>query len=199
MTIVYPISPLPQFLMKLSNAFKRDSTPQSSIIRDLENICVATHQDLTRLAEAFKALNNFKANFAEISGYYANIKEAGELKYELHKHKETSLLTNRALDEIENLKDYLIKSQSTLSDKTKWLWNLIKSQKFTPINKDGATKLADFEAFSSDEQKAIDKLAQESLRIFRVITARCVDNGKWISTDKIIENSQYDFHWGIVI
>lgn len=188
---------------KLSDKFKRDATPQSAVIKDLENVCIATHRDLLSVAEAFKALVNFPLNeycsfaldapsipslYGQINRYYS-YKEAGEAKYELHKVSEVSLLTNHALDEIVKLKDYLKQSQSMLKDKTAWLWNLIKSQNYATTNNYDTTKLADFEAFSNDKQEAINKLANEAMQIFRVITAKYVDNGQWRSADDIIQNS----------
>ena len=192
---------------KLSDKFKRDATPQSAVIKDLENVCVATHRDLLSVAEAFKALDNFPFNkstiipaydvpsipplYVRISQYYNRIKEAGEAKYELHKVREISLLSSSyALEQIEKLKDYLRQSQSMLKDKTAWLWKLIKSQNYATTNNYDTTKLADFEAFSTDEQEAINKLANEAMQIFYVITAKCVDNGQWRSADDIIQNPQ---------
>lgn len=214
MVIIRP--PLPFILwQKLSDKFKRDTTPQSAVIKDLENVCVATHRDLLHIAEAFRALENFPLNgyrpiipalgapslppfYAQISEYYNNIKEAGEAKYELHKVREVSLLTNNALDEITKLKDYLRQSQSMLKDKTQWLWKLIKSQNYAPTSSYDATKLADFEAFSTDEQEAIKKLADETMQIFRVITAKCVDNGRWKATDDIIQNPQNSLRFNAI-
>ena len=204
MVIIRP--PLPFIIwQKLSDKFKRDTTPQSAVIKDLENVCVDTHRDLLSVAEAFKALDNFPLNeycsfaldapsipplYGQINRYYS-YKEAGEAKYELHKVREISLLSSSyALEQIEKLKDYLKQSQSMLKDKTTWLWKLIKSQNFAPISSYEATKLADFKAFSNDEQEAIKKLADETMQIFYVITAKCVDNGRWRSVDDIIQNSQ---------
>lgn len=206
MVIIRP--PLPFIIwQKLSDKFKRDATPQSAVIKDLENVCIATHRDLSHIAEAFRALDNFPLNgyrpiipalgapslppfYVQISEYYNNIKEAGEAKYELHKVREVSLLTNHALNEIAKLKDYLRQSQSMLKDKTAWLWKLIKSQNYATTNNYDTTKLADFEAFSNDEQEAINKLANEAMQIFCVITAKCVNNGRWRATDEIIQNPQ---------
>lgn len=155
------IKPLPYFTLwqKVSDKFKRDATPQSAVIKDLENVCIATHRDLLSVAEVFKALVNFSLNeycsfaldapsipplYGQINRYYS-YKEAGEAKYELHKVREISLLSSSyALEQIEKLKDYLRQSQSMLKDKTAWLWKLIKSQNYATTSSYEATKLVDF-------------------------------------------------------